>query len=129
MKSPIDACHHVAVVVRDAAAARAFYGDLLGLEELERPAEIAERIAGAWYRIGGSELHVFERPDFEPYAGPIGPHVALRAADFDATVARLREHGCQFVFGPDRDSTGVARVILRDPTGNTVEITDAPLHG
>jgi catechol 2,3-dioxygenase-like lactoylglutathione lyase family enzyme len=129
MKSPIDACHHVAVVVRDAAAARAFYGDLLGLEELERPAEIAERIAGAWYRIGASELHVFERADFEPYAGPIGPHVALRAADFDATVARLREQGCSFVFGPDRDSAGVARVILRDPTGNTVEITDAPLHG
>lgn len=128
MKSSIDACHHVAVVVRDAAAARAFYGELLGLEELERPAELAERIPGAWYRIGSAELHVFERPDFEPYAGPIGPHVALRAADFDAIVARLRERGCRFVFGPERDSTGVARVILRDPTGNTVEITDAALH-
>ena len=90
MKSPIDACHHVAIVVRDAAAARAFYGDLLGLEELERPADVGARFAGAWYRIGALELHVFEQPDFSPPAAPIGPHIALHTADFDGLVARLR---------------------------------------
>jgi len=124
----IEACHHVAVVVRDADQARAFYGEVLGLEELERPPEIAAAIPGAWYRLGGSELHVFEQRDFEPPKGPIGPHVAFRCGDFDATVEKLRASGCEFRFGPDRDSTGVARVILRDPTGNTVEITDAALH-
>ena len=129
MKSAIDACHHVAVVVRDASAASAFYGDVLGLEELERPAELAEKIPGAWYRLGVSELHVFERRNFEPPAGAIGPHVALHTSDFDATVAALRERGCAFAFGPGRGPDGVARVIVRDPTGNTVEITDAALHG
>lgn len=124
----IEACHHVAVVVRDAARARAFYGELLGLEEIPRPPEIAERIPGAWYRLGVSELHVFEQRDFEPPKGPIGPHVALRCGDFEGIVERLRERGCDFAFGPMRDSAGVARVILRDPTGNTVEITDAALH-
>lgn len=124
----IEACHHFAVVVTDAERARTFYGELLGLEEIERPPEIAKMIPGAWYRIGRSELHVFEQRDFEPPKVRIGPHVAFRTADFDATVEKLRAGGCEFRFGPDRDSTGVARVILSDPTGNTVEITDAALH-
>jgi glyoxylase I family protein len=128
MKSPIDACHHVAIVVRDAAAARAFYGDLLGLEELERPADVGARFAGAWYRIGALELHVFEQSDYSPPAVAIGPHIALHAADFDGLVARLRSRGCAFAFGPGRDAGGIARAILRDPTGNVVEITDAALR-
>ena len=129
MKSPIDACHHVAIVVRDAAAARAFYGDLLGLEELERPADVGDRFAGAWYRLGALELHVFEQPHFEPPAAAIGPHIALHTSDFDGFVARLRSRGCAFAFGPARDEGGIARAILRDPTGNVVEITDAALRG
>ena len=129
MKSPIDACHHVAVVVRDAAAARVFYGETLGLEELERPAELVEKFAGAWYRLGASELHVFEQADYQPHAGAIGPHVALHTADFDATIEQLRGRGCVFAFGPGRGPDGVARAIVRDPTGNVVEITDAALRG
>ena len=128
MKSPIDACHHVAIVVRDAAAARAFYGDLLGLEELERPADVGARFAGAWYRLGAIELHVFEQPDYSPPAAAIGPHIALHTAEFDDFVARLRQQGCAFAFGPGRDERGIARAILRDPAGNVVEITDAALR-
>jgi catechol 2,3-dioxygenase-like lactoylglutathione lyase family enzyme len=127
MKGPIDACHHVAIVVRDAAAARAFYGELLGLEEIERPADLVDRIPGAWYRLGTLELHVFEQPDYRPPTAAIGPHIALHTADFDATVERLRGRGCAFAFGPGRDVGGVARAIVRDPTGNVVEITDAAL--
>jgi glyoxylase I family protein len=128
MKSPIDACHHVAIVVRDAEAARSFYGELLGLEELDRPGDVGDRFAGAWYRIGALELHVFEQPDYSPPAAAIGPHLALHTADFDGTVARLRLRGCAFAFGPVRGPDGVARAILRDPTGNVVEITDAALR-
>jgi len=128
MKGPIDACHHVAIVVRDAAAARVFYGELLGLEELERPADVRDRFAGAWYRVGALELHVFESPDFSPPAAAIGPHMALHTDDFDGAVARLRGHGCAFAFGPGRGPDGVARAIVRDPTGNVVEITDAALR-
>jgi glyoxylase I family protein len=128
VKSPIDACHHVAIVVRDAAAARAFYGELLGLEELERPADVGARFAGAWYRIGAIELHVFEQPDHRSPDTAIGAHIALHTADFDGAVARLSARGCVFAFGPGRGADGVARAILRDPTGNVVELTDAALR-
>jgi catechol 2,3-dioxygenase-like lactoylglutathione lyase family enzyme len=133
MSSPragIDACHHVAVAVRSAAEARRFYGEVLGLEELPRPLEVAGMFAGAWYRLGVSELHVFEQPNFEPFAGgAAGPHIALHTSDFEGTVERLRGRGCEFAFGPGRGPDGIARVIVRDPTGNVVEITDAALRG
>ncbi len=128
MTGAIDACHHVAVVVRDAEEARAFYGEVLGLERLPRPAELDEKFPGAWYRLGASELHVFEQKGCEVKSGPIGAHLALHTGDFDATVDALRERGCDFAFGPDRGPDGVARVIVRDPTGNVVEITDAALR-
>ena len=128
MKGPIDACHHVAIVVRDAVAAREFYGDQLGLEELERPADVGARFAGAWYRLGAIELHVFEQPDYRPPTGAIGPHIALHTADFEGAIARLSARGCTFVFGPGRGPDGIARAILRDPTGNVVELTDAALR-
>jgi catechol 2,3-dioxygenase-like lactoylglutathione lyase family enzyme len=128
MKSPIDAFHHVAIVVNNAAAARSFYGELLGLEELERPADVGARFAGAWYRIGALELHVFEQPDYRPPTAQIGPHLALHTPNFDDTIERLRTRGCSFAFGPGRGADGVARAILRDPTGNVVEITDAALR-
>jgi len=129
-KPIVDACHHVAIVVRDAAEARAFYGDVLGLERLPRPAELEEKFPGAWFRLGSAELHLFEARDPQdlPRAGSaIGPHFALHTSDFDGTVAALRERGCDFAFGPGRDSEGTARVIVRDPSGNIVEITDAAL--
>lgn len=129
MKGPIDACHHVAIVVRDAAAAREFYGELLGLEELERPAAVSARFAGAWYRLGAIELHVFEQHDYAPPRTPIGPHVALHTPDFASAIERLTTRGCSFVVEPGRGPDGVARAILRDPTGNVVEITDAALRG
>jgi catechol 2,3-dioxygenase-like lactoylglutathione lyase family enzyme len=128
MKPSIDACHHVAIVVRDAAAARVFYGELLGLEELARPADVGARFAGAWYRIGALELHVFEQRDYQPPAAAIGPHIALHTADFDGAIERLRRRGGTFAFGPGRGDDGVARAILRDPTGNVVELTDAALR-
>jgi glyoxylase I family protein len=128
IKSPIDACHHVAIVVRDADAARAFYGELLGLEELERPADVGARFAGAWYRLGAVELHVFEQKDYAPPRAPIGPHIALHTADFEQAIERLSARGCSFVVGPGRGEDGVARAILRDPTGNVVELTDAALR-
>ncbi|MCA9511834.1 MAG: VOC family protein [Myxococcota bacterium] len=123
---PIAACHHVAVCVGDAEAARRFYGGALGLEEIPRPPEVA--VPGAWYRLGATELHVFEAKGYAPPRSPsFPPHFAVFTADFDASVERLRAAGARFDFGPGTDAHGIRRVVLRDPTGNVVEVTDAPL--
>lgn len=125
-ESPISACHHVAICVNDAEAAKRFYGESIGLEEIQRPSEIT--IAGAWYRLGSSELHVFESEGFQPPASAsFPPHLALRSEDFQASVERLRSADVKIDFGPAQDDLGIWRVVVRDPTGNVVEVTDAPL--
>ena len=121
----ITGCHHLAVCVHDIDAARVFYGDVLALEELERPPEIAAKFRSAWYRLGGSELHVVENRDFEPFDSQLGPHVAVMTDDFEATVARIENSGTGFAFGPGRGPDGVLRAVVRDPTGNVFEITSA----
>jgi catechol 2,3-dioxygenase-like lactoylglutathione lyase family enzyme len=122
----ISACHHVAICVADVEPALAFYGGALGLEEIPRPAEI--EIGGAWYRVGPTELHVFHSEGYRPArSASFPPHLALRTEDFDATVERMRAAGVEFDFGPGKGPDGIARAIVRDPTGNVVEITDAAL--
>ena len=39
------------------AKARQFFGGLLGLEEIEKPAVLRER-GGCWFKLGRSQLHV-----------------------------------------------------------------------
>ena len=47
----LEILHHVAVSVSDLARAKEFYGNVLGLEEIARPAFPFD---GAWYRVGRS---------------------------------------------------------------------------
>lgn len=51
--------HHVqlAVPAGNEQACRAFWGDLLGLTELDKPAVLATR-GGCWFRAGGLEVHL-----------------------------------------------------------------------
>jgi hypothetical protein len=46
-------------------AARRFFGELLGLEEIPKPEPIRAR-GGVWFRAGTHELHIGVEPDFAP---------------------------------------------------------------
>ena len=48
-------------------AARSFYGDLLGMEELPKPAALAGR-GGVWFACGSQQLHVGVQQHFIPAA-------------------------------------------------------------
>ena len=107
--------HHVSLNVRDVAAARSFYVERLGLEEIPRP---AFPFAGAWLRSGGQELHLIEQKDHE---APEGQHFAFLVEDVDAAAAELSAAGVK-VGGPI-DVPGAGRqAFLRDPSGNLVEL-------
>src|SRR5829696_9001300 len=67
------------------AEARGFYGRLLGLAELEKPAPLAAR-GGAWFACGAQQLHVGVAQDFAPAAKA---HPALLATDLYALAERL----------------------------------------
>jgi glyoxylase I family protein len=54
---PIQRLHHIAVTTRDAERSRAFYRDVLGFREVERP---PFSFRGAWLLNYGLQIHIIE---------------------------------------------------------------------
>jgi catechol 2,3-dioxygenase-like lactoylglutathione lyase family enzyme len=96
--------------------ARAFYVAACGMTELPKPAELAKR-GGAWFASGGVQLHLGVEPGFRASAKA---HPALRCADLDALVARLRAAGHDV--RDDADLPGTRRAFVADPFGNRIEL-------
>ncbi|HVV57203.1 MAG TPA: VOC family protein [Gaiellaceae bacterium] len=101
------------------AEARAFYRDLLGLDELPKPEPLRAR-GGCWFRAGAQELHVGVE---DPFAPARKAHPGFVVDDLDALRARLREAGQE----PRDDDTipGTARFYAEDPFGNRLEFRQA----
>jgi catechol 2,3-dioxygenase-like lactoylglutathione lyase family enzyme len=98
------------------ARARAFYGDVLGLPELDKPPALAVR-GGIWFGCGAQQLHVGVE---EPFAPARKAHPALRVAGLDALVARLPVEVTW-----DDAIPGVRRCYVADPFGNRLELVAA----
>ena len=47
------------------AEARRFFGDLIGLPEVEKPEPLRQR-GGVWFAVGSHQLHVGAEPEFAP---------------------------------------------------------------
>jgi catechol 2,3-dioxygenase-like lactoylglutathione lyase family enzyme len=99
--------------------ARAFYGELLGLEELPKPEALAGR-GGCWFRAGAQELHVGVEDPFTPARKA---HPGLVVADLDALAARLTAAGADVAY--DGLIPGVKRFETVDPFGNRLEFRAA----
>jgi GNAT superfamily N-acetyltransferase len=95
-------------------AARAFYGDLLGLPELLKPERLRAR-GGVWFAVGEQQLHVGVEGSFAP-ARKAHPALAVpRAGDLSALAAKLEAAGRTINWdGP--------RFYVEDPFGNRVEV-------
>lgn len=101
------------------AEARAFYGGLLGLEELYRPNTLPDP-DGCWFRAGTQELHVGIERAFRPAQKA---HPSFLVDDLTALVARLEANGTHAT--PDDSIPGVERSFVSDPFGNRVELRQA----
>ena len=113
--------HHYSFTVSDLERSKAFYGDVLGLEEVERP---DFGIPGVWYGVGETQIHLIGKPEGvdtgspSPKLTPIANHSAFQIEDYDAAVERLRECGAEFV----ELSREVGQIFVRDPDGNIIEL-------
>ena len=103
------------------AEARAFYGGLLGLEEIVKPPALAAR-GGCWFQCGAQQIHIGIETEFRAAKKA---HPALRLADrasFDGLLARLSARGVA-IKRDDEEIPGVtARFFIADPWGNRLEL-------
>lgn len=95
---------------------RAFYGGLLGMAEVPKPAALAAR-GGVWFRGPGIELHIGIEEDFRP-ARKAHPGILVR--DLDEIAGRLRASGLRV--RSDDLFPGYRRCYVDDPAGNRIEL-------
>ena len=100
---------------------RRFYGEILGLEQIPKPA--SQRPSGAWFQIGPQQVHLSVEPVSRDAQLASGRHVCFRVADLAAVQDRLAEAGVQ-IDADQRPLEGVRRFFTRDPAGNRVELSE-----
>jgi lactoylglutathione lyase len=120
---------HVGLVVSDLDRSRRFYACALGLEEVPRPSNFV--FDGAWFRFGGTELHLLSDEHATGGAGQPDPgagaergmthHLALEVDDLGQACARLAENGVPLAGGPMPRGDGYTQVFFLDPDGYVLE--------
>jgi len=133
----IQAIHHVSLGVTDLERSRAFYRDVLGLQEIARP---PFNFPGAWFAAGESQqLHLIVHRDSTFRVGKgmdnRDNHFAVRIASYQETVAELRARGYredaedpleQLRLQPHA-TAGFPQIYILDPDRNVIEINAAQL--
>jgi catechol 2,3-dioxygenase-like lactoylglutathione lyase family enzyme len=102
------------------AAAKEFYGSILGLHEVAKPRGSAKR-GGAWYQIGAVQVHL--SIEDAPARALSRRHVCVIVPDLGAAERHLQAAGVE-VLADDQPIPGVSRFYVRDPGGNRIEIVE-----
>ena len=115
--------NHVALHVADVEQSCCFYGDVLRLESISRP---AFDFPGAWFRLGNDqELHLIGNRTEPVQSHNRGNHFALLVDDIHAWEAHFVQN--QVAFFPCRTRPdGATQIFLCDPDGHYVELCTAP---
>jgi catechol 2,3-dioxygenase-like lactoylglutathione lyase family enzyme len=97
-------------------AAREFYHGLLGIPEVQKPAQLATR-GGCWFETGSVRIHLGIEQNFLPAKKA---HPALLTDDLSMLVRRLEAAG--YVVTEDQPLPGYDRRFVNDPFGNRIEL-------
>ena len=101
--------------------ARRFFGEILGLTEVEKPPQLRGR-GGVWFSLGRDQLHVGVEEAFSPARKA---HPALRVAP--GTLGELAERlvaaGAPVIW--DDGLPNERRFYTEDPFGNRLELVSA----
>lgn len=116
MALKIETIDHVTVQITDLARAKAFYGNLLGLDEVERP--MSFDFPGAWYRAGTVLIHLVAQDKAEPEGRH---HFCFWVSDIKEAFKALQGAGQAVQWDARRKIPGIDRFFLRDPDGNRIE--------
>lgn len=115
--------NHVALHVADVERSVQFYGEVLGLPAMQRP---AFNFPGAWFRIGvDQELHLIGDRDRPVHSHHRGNHLALRVDSLEPWEAQLDRHGATRTERRERPD-GALQTFVQDPDGHWIELCVLP---
>ncbi|MCL4249641.1 MAG: VOC family protein [Anaerolineae bacterium] len=110
--------HHAQITIPhgEEAHARAFYCDVLGLQEIDKPDSLKGR-GGFWVMIGDQQLHIGVEDGVDRLR--TRAHIAYQVDNLAGWQAQLLAHGIEI--GDSISIPGYERFEFRDPFGNRVE--------
>ncbi len=100
------------------AQARAFYAGALGIPEVPKPADMAQR-GGCWFEHAGVRIHLGVETDFRPARKA---HVAFIVNDLANFEEQLKSSGYTVKEGGPLE--GYRRIDVDDPFGNRIEMME-----
>ena len=106
----------ISVLVTDMERAKRFYGETLGLAEIEHPEQGFPE-----YQLGENvSLYLLQMENIgQTFTGPHSGSIALRVPDVHEAQAELEAKGVTFEFDESPFDTGVCHMaIFKDPDGN-----------
>ncbi|RDU38797.1 glyoxalase [Neobacillus piezotolerans] len=98
--------------------ARAFYGELLGFMEVEKP-PVLKKKGGVWFRNGTIHLHIGVE---EPFFPAKKAHPAFLIENVEGLKAHLRGNRVEVI--EDGNLPGANRFYATDPFGNRLEFLE-----
>ncbi|MCB0018790.1 MAG: VOC family protein [Anaerolineales bacterium] len=126
--------HHCTIVVRDLAASRQFYVDVLGMEQVQRPQTFD--FPGQWFRKNGYEIHTLHDSFSQQLAGdpprspanevPNNRHICFSILNVDAALAGLAANNIPIAAGPRDRGDGATQIYIYDPDGHLIELVHEP---
>jgi catechol 2,3-dioxygenase-like lactoylglutathione lyase family enzyme len=118
---------HVLFLTDDIEKTKAFYCDVLGFVDGDRP---ALPFPGYWLYVDDiAAIHVADRRAYEAHAADMGlastgasiDHAAFAAEGYEELAARLGAAGVEFVAN-EVPGAGMRQVFLSDPNGTRIEL-------
>jgi catechol 2,3-dioxygenase-like lactoylglutathione lyase family enzyme len=119
---------HVTLICADLEATRRFYVDLLGMEEVRRP---AFSFPGLWFQVGSVQIHATQQNAEAGQAGwgdrgariiARGHHIAFAVDDAGSVAEIALAHGVPIASPLQTRPDGFRQIYLYDPDGHVVEL-------
>ncbi|WP_083621350.1 VOC family protein [Planktothrix paucivesiculata] len=113
---------HTAILVSDLEQSEKFYGEILGLEKVERPLNFP----GIWYQIGEFQIHLIQaetliNDQVNHQKWGRNRHLAFSVDSLEAAKQQLVSHNCSI----QMSASGRAALFTKDPDGNIIELNEA----
>lgn len=99
--------------------ARMFYEQILGIPEVPKPKDLANR-GGVWFERGPLKVHLGVEENF---VAAKKAHPAFLVSDLADMVEHMKQKGIEII--EDNALNGCARVYVSDPFGNRIELMES----